>query len=81
MDLDVYFTTNVLETSGKSLGIRHHNVDVAMVVSVGSDVGVTGTVWGYVFLYLWLLLVLSLLRAHVHLSKASLRCSATLCSS
>ena len=85
VDLNATFTTNVIETFTKTLRIRYHHVDVTVVVLVVVGVIVPLSCFGPVYcLYLWLLLVLSLLRAHVgyfHLKISPLMCSPSLCSS
>ena len=48
VDLDAYFTTNVLEIYIKNLGIRYSHMDVAIIVLAVGSVGVVvpGTVLG-----------------------------------
>ena len=85
MDLDPYLTTNVLETFTEILGIRNNHVDVSVVVLavVGVGVMVPEQLWACVLLYLWLFILLSLLRVHVRcmpLIRPPLMCSSSLCS-
>ena len=86
MDLDTYLTTNVLDTLVETFGKGYHHVDVIVVVIgvTGAVVATPGIGMACVFLYLWLFLVLSLLRAHLgylHLFRAFLMCFFSLCSS
>ena len=46
MDLDVYFTINVLETFAKTPGITYHYVDAVVIILVVAGVIVPGTVLG-----------------------------------